>query len=164
MTDSRARIATLVATLKLIDHPEGGRFGEVYRSDFAVGTGDDRRSRAAVTSIYYLLEAGQISRWHRVRSDEIWHFYEGEPLELLVAPPDLSSVERRRLAAPGEDCRPVSVVPAGWWQAAQPLGAYALVGCTVSPGFDYDDFSFLGDDAVALARLRSLAAPFQALV
>jgi predicted cupin superfamily sugar epimerase len=117
---------------------------------------DDRSSRASLTTIYFLLAAGQHSRWHRVRSDEVWHFYEGDPIELLVADPELLQVERVRLGPVPDGMRPVYVVPAGWWQAARPTGAYGLVGCTVAPGFEFDDFSFLRDDPEMFRAIRLL--------
>ena len=77
------RAADLVSVLDLRPHPEGGFYREVHRSTSRVTTGDARGERAAITTIYFLLTAGAQSRWHRVDSDEVWHFYEGDPLELL---------------------------------------------------------------------------------
>jgi hypothetical protein len=139
------RAAALIEQLHLEPHPEGGYFREVYRSARTVQPHDDRPARAAVTTIYFLLAAGQRSRWHRVRSDEIWHFYEGDPLELTVSPPDRGREGRVTLGPFSAASQPVHVVEAGWWQAARPLGAYTLVGCTVAPGFDFEDFSFLDE-------------------
>ncbi len=150
------RASTLVRQLRLDPHPEGGYFREIYRSSGTVRPGDERAERAAVTSIYFLLAAGQHSRWHRVRSDEIWHFYEGEPLELLVGSPSLDRVERAILGSLTGRGQLVHAVPAGWWQAARPQGAYSLVGCTVAPGFDFADFIFLRDDPRASATLEAL--------
>ncbi|MFO1401673.1 MAG: cupin domain-containing protein [Steroidobacteraceae bacterium] len=150
----RARL--LVEQLQLEPHPEGGWFRELYRSEMQVETGDGRAPRAALTTIFYLLGAGDHSRWHRVRSDEAWHLYEGGPLELLLAPPELQRIERVRLGAVGQESGPVHTVPALWWQAARPLGEYALLGCTVGPGFEYEDFSLLEDDPMALRLLQRL--------
>lgn len=88
-----------------------------------------------------------------MRSDEVWHLYEGGPIELLVAPPSAERVTRVVLGPATVSEGPVHVVPAGWWQAAQPAGAYALAGCTVAPGFVFDDFSFLRDEPDLMARL-----------
>jgi uncharacterized protein len=143
--DKTARPAQLVELLRLERHPEGGRYRQIYRSESTVKPADERSVRQSLTSIYFLLTAGEMSRWHRVRSDEVWHLYEGGPLELLVAPPDLSRVEHVRLDAASAHLRPVAVVAADWWQAARPLGDYALCGCTVAPGFEFEDFSFLRD-------------------
>jgi predicted cupin superfamily sugar epimerase len=139
------RATALIERLGLEPHPEGGYFREIYRSGRTVQADDDRPPRPAVTTIYFLLAAGQQSRWHRVRSDEIWHFYEGDPLELSVAPPAREPVARVTLGPLSGSGQPVHVVQAEWWQAARPLGAYTLVGCTVAPGFDFADFSFLPD-------------------
>jgi predicted cupin superfamily sugar epimerase len=97
-----------------------------------------------------------------VRSDEVWHLYEGGPLELIVAPPDLSAIEHRALAAAEHGGEPVSIVPADWWQSARPLGEYALCGCTVAPGFDFEDFVFLKDDRTAVAALSRLDDVYRA--
>ena len=161
-----ARAADLVEALGLQPHPEGGWFREVYRSTDVVSR--DGAARDALTSIYYLLAAGQLSRWHVVTLDEVWHFHEGEPLELLTCDPRLSIVEARvevlRLGPPSSDgTRPQHVVPRGVWQAARPTGAYALVGCTVAPGFDYADFQFLADLPDADAIFRGPLAAFESL-
>lgn len=139
------RATELIERLTLAPHPEGGYYREVYRSERSVATGDERGERSAVTTIYFLLTAGDVSRWHRVASDEVWHFYEGEGLELLVASPDFADLAQVALGRVGENAAAVHVVPAGHWQAARPAGDYALVGCTVGPGFDFADFAMLSD-------------------
>ena len=122
----------LIRDLALQPHPEGGHYAEVHRSP-------------AVTSIYFLLVSGEISRWHRVRSEEIWHFYEGAPLELLQLSPDGSDLERILLGPLGERQRPVHCVPGQHWQAARSRGDYTLVGCTVAPAFEFAQFALLKD-------------------
>ena len=149
--------SAVIEALRLEPHPEGGYFREVYRSGSTVHPDDGRSRRAAVTTIFFLLAAGQHSRWHRVGSDEIWHFYEGDPLALHVGPPSLEQVAGVTLSGRDGPGRLVHTVPAGWWQAAQPLGAYSLVGCTVAPGFEFADFTFLRDDAQALKALQGLS-------
>jgi predicted cupin superfamily sugar epimerase len=160
------RVAALIRALQLAPHPEGGHYREIWRSPEAVARGDGRGERAAMTSIYFLLPAGARSRWHRVRSDEIWHHYEGAPLELLLVPADEFRLERRRLGPLGADRAqaPVQCVPAGSWQAARSLGDYTLVGCTVAPGFEFADFELLSDRpeaADALLRAVPEAEPFK---
>ena len=135
-----ARAAELIAALDLVPHPEGGYFSEVYRSEALVRPLDDRPERRALTTIYFLLTAGDVSRWHRVASDEVWHFYEGDPLELWSADRGFVEAARHWLGPAAKDTRPVHVVHAGDWQAARTSGAYTLVGCTVGPGFDFADF------------------------
>lgn len=153
-----SRVDELTHLLRLAPHPEGGRYREIYRSADRVQPVDGRPPRSALTTIHFLLAAGEQSRWHAVRSDEVWHFYEGEPLELLLGPPDMDRVARIVLGPVARTRRPAYTVPAGWWQAARSLGAYSLVGCTVGPGFDFADFAFLRDDAALAQRLAALDA------
>lgn len=147
------RAGMLIAELSLTPHPEGGYYRELFRSAASVQPDDDRARRCALTTIYFLLAAGQMSRWHRVRSDEVWHLYEGGPLELLVGDPHLQRLDAVTLAQASATHSPVHAVPASWWQAARCSTPYALVGCTVGPGFEFADFSFLRDDATLAARL-----------
>lgn|SRR5690606_8799017 len=150
-----SRAEALIRALDLTPHPEGGYFGEVYRSPNTVAPHDGRPERAALTTIYFLLQEDQVSRWHRVASDEAWHFLEGEPLVLLTADAAFDQIQTHTLGPYGPKAAPVHVVEAGRWQAARPLGTYALVACTVGPGFDYADFALLRDrpdDAEALRR------------
>ena len=157
------RVAELIHSLQLAPHPEGGYYREIWRGGLGVAPGDGRGVRAALTAIYFLLPAGVVSRWHRVRSDEVWHFYEGAPLELLMVPPDRFRLDRCRLGPLGPDQEPVRPVPAAWWQAARSLGPYTLVGCSVGPGFEFADFELLRDrDDIADELCRSLpeAVPF----
>jgi predicted cupin superfamily sugar epimerase len=149
------RGAALASQLGLIPHPEGGFYGEVYRSAHTVQPTDERGSRSALTTIYFLLTVGAISRWHRVLSDEIWHFYEGAPLDLWVASPRGAAIQRLSLGPLDDSRRPVAVVPAGSWQAARSAGEYTLVGCTVGPGFDFRDFVLAADCPDAPAQLRA---------
>jgi predicted cupin superfamily sugar epimerase len=153
----------LIEALGLAPHPEGGFFREIFRSASHVRPADGRADREAVTTIYFLLVQGTHSRWHRVVSDEVWHLCEGGPLELFSAPPAADRVQRAVLGAAIESDGPVHVVPAGWWQAARPQGPYVLVGCTVAPGFTFDDFAFLRDDADALAAITRVSKSFGAL-
>jgi predicted cupin superfamily sugar epimerase len=124
----------IVATLAMQPHPEGGWYVETFR-DAAGG------ARGHSTAIYYLLEKGQRSHWHRVvDAAEAWHWHAGSALTLRLSPDGRSVIEHRLgidLAA-GE--RPQAIVPAGWWQAAEPVGDFSLVGCTVAPGFTFSSF------------------------
>jgi uncharacterized protein len=144
------RPAALISTLGLSPHPEGGYYGEVYRSSITVEPSDARGIRPAITTIYFLLTGDAVSRWHRVRSDEIWHFYEGQPLDLWIMSPDEQTVTHRRLGAFDGTGSLVLAVPAGHWQAARSTGSYTLAGCTVGPGFDFKDFT-LADERTAFA-------------
>jgi predicted cupin superfamily sugar epimerase len=149
------RAAQLIAALGLTPHPEGGYFAEVFRSTLSVQPDDNRSARSALTTIYFLLPDGAVSRWHRVRSDEVWHFYEGAPLDLWMAPPDATEVMPHRLGPIADGQRPVRTVPAGWWQAARSAGEYSLVGCTVGPGFEFQDFTMAADQEEIAAIFRA---------
>ena len=128
----------IIAQLGLRPHPEGGHFVETFR---APGPG-----RSAGTAIYFLLKAGERSHWHRVDADETWHHYAGAPLELSISD-DGHAVRHLRLGtdfAIGE--QPQAVVPRHVWQAARSLGAWTLVGCTVSPAFEFSGFELAPPD------------------
>ena len=157
------RAATLIATLNLIPHPEGGHYGEVYRSATVVQPADGRGARPALTTIYFLLTADTVSRWHRVQSDEVWHFYEGAPLNLWLASPDVDAIQQRRIGPLDGGQQPVWTVPAGWWQAARSTGEFTLVGCTVGPGFDFADF-MLAAEQPSVARALSARPPSSELL
>lgn len=127
---------SIIASLGLRPHPEGGHYVETWRAEAASG------ERPAGTAIYYLLQRGERSHWHRVDAAEIWHHYAGDALALSTAPPSGAEPATRQVLGPdvGTGQRPQIVVPAGAWQAAESLGEWTLVGCTVSPGFDFDGF------------------------
>jgi hypothetical protein len=130
------RAADVIRLLGLASHPEGGHFRETFRDTRTVDGG-----RAASTAIYFLLARGERSHWHRVDAAEAWHWHAGAPLVLEIAEHDSAPVTRTTLGADlaaGE--RPQAIVPAHAWQAAQSLGDWTLVGCTVAPGFDFATF------------------------
>jgi hypothetical protein len=152
-----ARAADLVRELRLAPHPEGGHFREVFRSSDVVTPADGRPGRSALTTIDFLLARGEFSAWHRVRSDEVWHLLEGGALRLWLMPPGLEAVHEVRLGTvDSRRTAPRHVVPAGWWQAAEPLGEFAYAGATVGPGFDFADFAFMRADGAAAERLMVL--------
>ena len=140
MSSERGEAEEIIAALGLQPHPEGGFFVETFRDAAPEG------GRTHSTAIYFLLREGEVSRWHRVRdASEVWHHYAGAPLSLEISP-DMRATHRLVLGtafAAGE--RPQRVVPAGWWQRAQSLGAYTLVGCTVAPGFEFEAFEMLDE-------------------
>ena len=149
------RAAELIETLGLVRHPEGGYYREIYRSVDQVSPPDGRGSRAVLTTIYFLLNAGEQSRWHQVDSDEVWHLYEGGPLELLEMDATGGDLIQRQLTRVGDEGMPVHTVAARNWQAARSLGNYTLVGCTVAPGFDFADFRLLADDPELSVKVRA---------
>jgi predicted cupin superfamily sugar epimerase len=120
----------VVRRLGLKPHPEGGFYGETFRSALRL-TLPDGRERCASTAIHYLLPPGAWSTWHRVRSDEVWHHYDGGVLRLYRLGMETVRLDR---------ATPQAVVPAGVWQAAEPEGDAVLCGCTVAPGFEFADF------------------------
>lgn len=124
----------IIRILGMQPHPEGGWYKETFRDPAGAGRGHS-------TAIYYLLQAGERSHWHRVRdAAEVWHYHAGDPLRLRISLDgvDLDTVTLGPDIIRGE--RPQAIVPAGAWQAAETLGAYTLVGCTVAPGFDFTAF------------------------
>lgn len=158
-----------IRRLDLKPHPEGGSYREVYRSDEIIARaalpsrfpGD----RPFATSIYFLLAAGQVSRMHRLKSDEIWHLYEGGPAVLHILDPEWGY---RRLVLgrdPGKLEAHQHVLRAGWWFGAEPApeAPYVLAGCTLAPGFDFADFE-LGRRDVLGAAFPAQAAIINRLV
>lgn len=144
--------AALIRLHKLKPHPEGGFFRETYRSAAEVRTPRGRRSLA--TAILFLLEEGGFSALHRIKSDELWHFYAGGPLRVRAIGPGGKS--ESALLGPGHKCQ--HLVPAGRWfgAAPEPGSGWSLVGCTVAPGFDFRDFE-LGSRADLLKRFPRAA-------
>ena len=130
--------AQLIAAYRLERHPEGGWFREVHRSDHAIGTPPGYPdTRVALTAIYFLLEAGDFSAFHRVRSEEAWLHLAGGPLELVTLGDELQLTLLGPVGGGGE---PLVVVPAGTLQAARPSSGFSFVACLVAPGFVFDDF------------------------
>ena len=129
----------LITLLNLAPHPEGGHYRETFR-DVA---GPDGRARS--TAILFLLKAGEVSRWHRVDAVEVWHWHGGGPLALTIAAPGAARVTLRLGGDVEAGETPQGVVPAHAWQMARPLGDYALVGCTVTPGFEFAGFELAAE-------------------
>jgi predicted cupin superfamily sugar epimerase len=148
------RVVELKQRLRLASHPEGGCFSELFRSPGRVQPADGRGERPAVTTIYFLLAAGELGRWHQVLSDEIWHFYEGDALELHTIDPRTWEIESIILGPEAGRARAVHVVRAGCWQAARSTGQYTLVGCTVAPGFDYQDYKIFEPGSAEAEQLH----------
>lgn len=142
-------VQDLIQSLNLQMHPEGGFYRETWRSDLILPqsilppsyTGD----RTAATAILFLLPTGHSSRWHRVKSAELWFYQAGDPLALTIA----ASVEPESPSIYlGRDRCFQAVVPPHWWQKAQPTGGdagYSLVACVVVPGFDFADFELISE-------------------
>lgn len=132
--DTDLEPARIVELLGMARHPEGGHFVETWRDRPADG------SRGTGTAIYFLLQDGEVSHWHRVDATEIWHWYAGSALALAIAPDGEEAAVSRLGPDLRNGQRPQVIVPAGAWQSAHSLGAWTLVGCTVSPAFEFDGF------------------------
>jgi len=155
MTDA----ARWIERLGLAPHPEGGWFRETYRCADVIARdalpAGFPGARNVATAVYFLITREAFSALHRIRSDELWHFYAGDPVALTLLDADgRGSLAGVRLGRdPAGDALPQVVVPAGAWFGAEvaPPGTFALVGCTVAPGFDFADFE-LGERGALIAR------------
>lgn len=160
--NSDTPVQQLIKQFGLLPHPEGGHYRETYRGLMSVKA--PAGPRAASTAIYYLLEADDYSAWHRIASDELWHFYAGSALNIYVLDP-ANGLSVIRLGNPLTEagCVFQAVVPAGLWFAAEPVSraqgaqengvgaGFALVGCTVAPGFEFSEFE-LADSGALIGR------------
>ncbi|NOD78065.1 MULTISPECIES: cupin domain-containing protein [unclassified Ruegeria] len=122
----------IIDHLNLQRHPEGGWYAETWRASNA--------GRPTGTCIYFLLQAGESSHWHRVDATEIWLYHAGAPLFLSLSATDAGPAVDHLLTPDLLKGAPQLIVPEGHWQAARSTGDYTLVSCTVSPGFDFEGF------------------------
>ena len=130
----------IVRLLDLQPHPEGGHFRETFRDTRSVA------GRGCSTAIYYLLAEGERSKWHRVDATEVWHHYCGAPMQMTLSP-DGEQAERHQLGTEFQaGQRPQIVVPRDYWQSAESLGAWTLIGCTVAPAFEFAGFEMAPPD------------------
>jgi len=148
-----SRVEMLVKKLELQPHPEGGFYKETYRSqekinlDGALGIQGERNYS---TAIYFLLIRDSFSAWHKIKQDETWHFYEGSPVRVHSISP--AGEYHHFDLGPEFDSKqePQYIVPGGSWFASETLGEYSLVGCTVAPGFDFQDFELANRKELSL--------------
>ncbi len=151
------KVAEIVTKLSMEPHPEGGFYKRNYASDDMTAV-DDRyaepRERHCSTSIYYLLGRGNFSAWHRLKSDEQWHHYEGNSVIIRTIDPSTKALTEHELGKASEGATPQILIKRGLWFCAEPIGddEGSLVGCTVTPGFDFKDFE--------LADRTTLAAEY----
>ena len=138
--------------------PEGGHYRETYRAAETITPPGFAGPRALSTAIYFLLQGHEFSALHRLRSDEMWHFHAGAPLRVVELTPAGTLREHRLGLDVGAGERPQATIPAGSWFGARVAdsASFALVGCTVAPGFDFADFE-LGDPAELRARYSRYA-------
>ena len=132
--------AAVIAALRLAPHPEGGHYRETFRDPREV------EGRSVGSAIYYLLDVGEVSAWHRVDAAEIWHWHAGAPLVITVSPNGHDAQARYLGSDLAGGQHPQIVVPEGHWQTATSLGAWTLVGCTVSPAFRFEGFEMAPPD------------------
>ena len=140
----------LIARFNMQPHPEGGYYTETYRSELTIQSHQPNEMRSASTAIYFLLTAGNFSALHRIKSDEIWHFYLGDAIEVV----ELSEDGQWRVTRLGNDIEagevPQYMVKAGHWFGSRVLPGkqFGLVGCTVAPGFDFADFELASRESL----------------
>lgn len=146
--------------LELIEHPEGGRYQEVFRSKISV-TASDSRVKSALTHIYFSLKQDEKSRFHRVIGDEVWNLYKGIGLYLYVW--DGTDSTPQRITLSSEENQFCYVVPSGVWQAAVPIQGSVLVGCSVAPGFEFSGFELLDSGSKEAQLLFSIAPELRQL-
>ena len=127
--------ASLITSLNMTPHPEGGHFAETFRAD-----------DGSASLIFYLLQQDERSHWHRLTKNEMLHFYDGDPLKLLLSP-DGVSIEEKTLGREAVNNEPYHlIVPKDTWFSMQSTGDWSLIGCTVSPAFSFDDFELAPRD------------------
>ena len=142
----------IIKQFKLLPHPEGGWFKEIFRSENYV-TRKDGEKRNNITGIYYMLLKNEISTWHRVNSaDEIWIYLKGAPLNLWCLDDGNKKLRKFRL----DSNNPIEMIPSGYWQAAKSIGLFTLVSCCVGPGFDFSDFQMLRNLEPSLRPTKAL--------
>ena len=130
----------IIEHLNLLPHPEGGWYRETWRAAAVEG------HRPSGTAIYYLLEADDVSHWHKVDAVEIWHWHAGGPLALTISSDGVNAENYMLGPALHAGQEPQRIVPADWWQCAASLGVFTLVSCTVSPGFHFGGFTLAPPD------------------
>jgi len=143
--------------IELTEHPEGGRFREVFRSSKIILT-DQGAKRSALTHIYFSLNADERSRFHKVTSDEVWNLYQGTGLRLYTW--DGTATPPKCITLSSKNNCFCHIIPAGIWQAAEPISDTILVGCTVVPGFEFEDFMLIDPDSGVGKLLVSIAPEF----
>ena len=144
----------LMRPIDLQEHPEGGRFREVFRSGIMVSKHDGTK-RPSLTHIYFSLNSGEVSRFHKVASDEVWNLYQGRGVKLHIW--EGTEKEPYTIILSEENNCFCHVIPAGIWQAAEPISGKVLVGCSVAPGFDFADFTLMYQNSKEAKVLISLS-------
>ncbi len=150
-----SRALELINNLKLIKHPEGGYYREIFRSPVKVYSQMVNDYRQAITDIYFLLPKGEVSKFHNVLHDEIWHFYEGDPIILHCTNIRGDNYKSYTLGSGNKLITNYkAVINGGHWQAAETIGDCSLMGCTVGAGFDFKDFKLLTKESEVAKVIR----------
>jgi predicted cupin superfamily sugar epimerase len=152
----------IIEILNLSKHPEGGYFRQTYKSGFIVKPEKESYTRSCATHIYYYLQRGMYSKFHKVKHDEIWNLYDGEGVKLHLYDDKNNRADEKILSKRDFDFH--TVVRGDLWQAAEPIGDYVLVGCTVAPGWELEDEAYLCDRADVIDRLVELRPDLQRLI
>ena len=152
----------IIEILNLSNHPEGGYFCQTYKSDFIVQPENKSYTRSCATHIYYYLQRGMYSKFHKVKHDEIWNLYDGEGVKLHVYDAKNNKVDEQILSKSHFNFH--TVVRGDLWQAAEPMGDFVLVGCTVAPGWELEDEAYLCDHPEILDKLIELRPDLQRLI
>ena len=152
----------IIEILNLSEHDEGGYFRQTYKSNFIVQPEKESYKRSCATHIYYYLQKGMYSKFHKVKHDEIWNLYDGEGVKLHVYDDKNDKVDEHVLSK--GDFTFHTIVPGDLWQAAEPIGNFALVGCTVAPGWELEDEAYLSDHPKTMDKLLELRPDLQRLI
>ena len=149
------KLSEIISMLGLKQHPEGGFYKRIYTSDDMVTTVNppcSKIERPCSTSIYYLLKQDDFSAWHRLKSDEQWHHYEGNPVTIYAIDPNTRELLHYELGSILDHKSPHVLIKRGFWFSAQSIGtengSFSFVGCTVTPGFDFDDYELAEREAL----------------
>ena len=152
----------IIKKLNLSKHDEGGYFCQTYKSDLIVQPDRESCTRSSATHIYYYLSRGMHSRFHKVKHDEIWNLYDGEGVKLYIYDDKVNKVGEKILSKQNFNFH--TVVLNNLWQAAEPIGDYVLVGCTVTPGWELEDEEYLSDHPEVIGKLGKLRPDLKRLI
>lgn len=152
----------IIKKLNLSKHDEGGYFRQTYKSGLIVQPQKESYTRSSATHIYYFLSKGMHSRFHKVKHDEIWNLYDGEGVKLYIFDDKANTVDEQTLS--NRDFKFHAVVHGDLWQAAEPIGDFVLVGCTVAPGWESEDEEYLSDHPGVIDKFNNLRPDLKRLI
>ena len=152
----------IIEKLNLSKHPEGGYFCQTYKSDLIVQPEKESYTRSSATHIYYFLSRGMYSKFHKVKHAEIWNLYDGKGVKLHIYDDKNNKVVEQILSK--RDFKFHTVVHGDLWQAAEPIGDFVLVGCTVAPGWELEDEAYLSDHPEIIEKLIELRPDLMRLI